>query len=71
MAFEDFEYNGKYCQSGLAHPVDNYTARCSSASKITTDKDINTPLDDPYSCDPTRMNSTCRIYYDRTGLTAN
>ncbi len=36
--FEDYEWNGRYCQSGLANPIDDFTARCVSTTRIT-DKD--------------------------------
>lgn len=32
--FEDYEYNGQYCMSGLAFPANNVTAKCTKVHEV-------------------------------------
>ncbi|CDW84527.1 UNKNOWN [Stylonychia lemnae] len=71
LIIDDFELNGKYCQSGLAHPVDVYTARCAVASSVygyPINSTTGSTLVKPYVCDPTDVNKKCKIIIDTTGL---
>ena len=56
LELADFQLNGKYCKTGFAHPIDDYTARCAQAANISGYTGTNTTakiLDKPYYCDPT------------------
>jgi len=33
--FEDYEYNGQYCMSGLAFPSNNVTAKCTKVHEVS------------------------------------
>lgn len=46
---EDFKKNGKYCSSGLAYPVDDDEARCTSFKQMKFNGKV-TPY--PYACNP-------------------
>jgi hypothetical protein len=35
--FEDYQYNGQYCKSGIAYPENSNKARCSSTDHIKFD----------------------------------
>eukprot|EP00347_Sterkiella_histriomuscorum_P001195 403372960 len=74
LILEDFEQNGKYCQSGLAHPIDDTTARCSKAANIfgftSTTATSASQLQYPYKCSPLNLNRPCKIYIDTTSLTS-
>jgi len=47
---EDFEQNGKYCKSGLAYPVDNDEARCTTFKEMKFDGEVT---NNPFECNPT------------------
>lgn len=49
ILFVDYETNGKYCQSGLAYPVNENTAKCTTMNAMMYGgKELN----DPYPCNP-------------------
>eukprot|EP00347_Sterkiella_histriomuscorum_P013616 403364037 len=81
LVFADFEQNGKFCQSGLAHPVDDTTARCgvivkatglmnvtNSDTKFTTQVEMT--LNDSYACSPVNQTVPCKLRVDNSSLTA-
>jgi len=65
--FEDYEHNGLYCKTGIAFPVDENTARCTTADKIMFK---NEKLEFPYQCDPTDNNEQCSIVFNTTDYIA-
>lgn len=34
LTYSDFEINGRYCKSGLAFPISDYTANCTAVDKV-------------------------------------
>jgi hypothetical protein len=53
--------NGKYCQSGLAYPINDYQAKCSSMNIMSY---RGQALDSPYPCDPTDLANKCRVMFN-------
>lgn len=61
LTWEDFELNGRYCKSGLAFPLDQFTGNCSATDKIVYN---NEKLSAPYPCDPTNQSKRCSLFYN-------
>lgn len=61
LTFDDYQMNGKYCQSGLAYPFNATHAKCTSMSSMMYKNDS---LDAPYKCDPTDFVNKCRIKFN-------
>ncbi len=52
VVFADYEQNGKYCESGLAYPINDTAARCTSMNGM---RYKNAAIEEPYPCDPTSL----------------
>lgn len=61
--FEDFQFNGQYCKSGLAYPENSLTARCTSTDHI---KFNSRKTASPYQCDPTNNQDKCQLFFNIT-----
>ena len=64
--FEDYEFNGQYCKSGLAFPETAQTARCTSTDHI---KFRGQKLPSPYQCNPTNNENFCQLHFNITDYT--
>lgn len=58
---QDFQKNGKYCQSGLAYPVDEFTAKCTSFKQMMFDGQV---VPYPFPCNPQDQNKKCMLYFN-------
>lgn len=58
---KDFMINGKYCQSGLAYPVNDYTAKCTSFKEM---KFAGKVIEEPFACNATNQNFTCQLFFN-------
>ena len=58
--FADYEHNGKYCESGLAYPINDTAAICTS---MTGMKYRGADIEEPYPCDPTNLGAQCQIQF--------
>jgi hypothetical protein len=63
VTLDDYTINGKYCASGLAYPISDNSAKCTSMKTVTFGSS-STPLDFPYACDPTNYNNKCHINFN-------
>jgi hypothetical protein len=57
--------NGRYCQSGLAYPVNKTIANCTTATGI---KYAGKSLVAPYKCDPDSLSIQCQIMFNITSV---
>jgi hypothetical protein len=60
ITLADYEQNGKYCQSGLAYPVNANTARCTSMTWMRYNGKL---INEPFPCDPTALTTRCNIMF--------
>ena len=49
----DYEINGKYCQSGLAYPINDTAAKCATMTSMMYG---GKALDEPFPCNPALIN---------------
>jgi hypothetical protein len=68
LTYDDYEINGRYCQSGLAFPVSDKSDPTQTISTNCTDTDRifyeGKNLSDPFKCDPTDQSKQCHIFYN-------
>ena len=57
----DYEINGKYCESGLAYPVDATTAKCTSMTSMMYQ---GKAISEPFPCNPALLNEKCKIMFN-------
>lgn len=62
LTYEDYELNGRYCQSGLAFPIDKNTGNCSAIDHITYGN-INYTTG-PYWCNASDQSAKCILAYN-------
>jgi hypothetical protein len=60
ITLADYTMNGKYCESGLAYPMNDFSAKCTSMDNVTYKGQV---LDAPYNCTPSDISSKCRINF--------
>jgi hypothetical protein len=53
IVFADYEMNGKYCKSGLAYPINDTAANCTSMTQMMYG---GKELQEPYECNPVLIN---------------
>jgi hypothetical protein len=61
ILLKDYEQNGKYCESGLAYPINDTSARCTSMTSMKY-KDKTVP--EPFPCDPTSLGVPCQVQFN-------
>lgn len=57
----DFIQNGKYCETGLAYPVNKDTARCTDFKEMTFDDKVT---NQPFACNPSDQSKMCKLYFN-------
>lgn len=57
----DFLLNGKYCQSGLAYPINENSARCTSFKEMRFDDKV---IEEPFPCSPRKQEKTCALHFN-------
>lgn len=61
LTYEDFEINGRYCKSGLAFPITNFSSNCTATDRIFYEGKNKTY---PYKCDPVNQSSRCNLFFN-------
>ena len=61
VVLQDYEKNGKYCESGLAYPINDTAARCTSMNSMRYKGAV---IPEPFPCDPTSLGVPCQIQFN-------
>lgn len=57
----DYTVNGKFCTSGLAYPISDHEARCTTMDHMKFDGKKLT--DKTFACDPTDQKKQCQLFF--------
>ena len=61
--YDDYKFNGQYCKSGIAFPLNENQAQCTTTNHIEFE---GKKLQSPYQCDPTDNEKYCKLFFNTT-----